>query len=439
MACNESDLLSVPGEDGLASSVDLSYESEFEAYDSDGKECAEEVWIAAAPELTFTDFGELSPRVQSPLTSAIPVPAIFVESTPFNAASPTINCRLGYLFRTLCDCLLQIPAPIHKLLPMDRGLVIRQVQGMGLEICPSRHFTGKLVIPAEEECNRILQELFYDIPTTLTSTVYLSDGSALRLQKCSAESFVRVLHDPRPQESPELALVLDLDDTLIMLKTTPANAQLYYTSCDRNGQQTLRQEVFAVRQGVTSFLELVAPFFPTIRVSTQSPNPRATLVAFFMDPMLRTVLKHLPRTDCEWLDQVTALQEEFHMHWREWKDMPTEELHAMPQPKQLQALERQLQAKLQPWITSSPGVRKSLGALQLGHTADPTSQWRYSTIIIDDYPQAWQREDMRNVVRIFKGIQCNGEDGGELGMALLLKLIDLARHCYRDSGGITGA
>uniref|UniRef100_A0A7S1J9V1 FCP1 homology domain-containing protein n=1 Tax=Eutreptiella gymnastica TaxID=73025 RepID=A0A7S1J9V1_9EUGL len=439
MACNDSDFLSVPVEDGVTSSVDLSYESEFEAYDSDGKECVEEEWIAAETESTFTDPEELSPRVQSPLMSTIPVQEIFVEATPFNAANPTIGCRLVFLFRTLCDCQLQIPASIHKLLPMDRVLVVHQVQDIGLEVCPKQHFTGKLVIPTEEACNKILQELFYDMPTTLTSFVYLSDGSALRLQKCGVEPFVRVLHDLRPQEPPQLALVLDLDDTLIMLNTTPADAQLYYTGFDRNGQQAVRQEVFAVRRGVKSFLELVAPFFPTIRVSTQSPNPRATLVTFFMDPKFRTILKNVPQKDCEWLDQVTALQDLFHMHWQEWKTMPKKELHAMPQVQQLQALEQQLQAKLQPWIASSPGARKSLGATQLGHLADSAGRWRYSTIIIDDHPQAWQREDMRNVVRIFKGMQCNGEDGGELGMALLLKLIDLARHCYRDSGGFTSA
>eukprot|EP01010_Urceolus_cornutus_P002312 NODE_2946_length_442_cov_99.162850_g2338_i0.p1 GENE.NODE_2946_length_442_cov_99.162850_g2338_i0~~NODE_2946_length_442_cov_99.162850_g2338_i0.p1 ORF type:complete len:91 (-),score=13.21 NODE_2946_length_442_cov_99.162850_g2338_i0:74-346(-) len=90
-------------------------------------------------------------------------------------------------------------------------------------------------------------------------------------------------------------------------------------------------------------------------------------------------------------------------------------------------MEATLQEFIRPSLNCHFGGRKSLHALGI------TLADRFTSVIIDDHVVPWEEGDRRNVVRILRNTTVSGEGGGgELGLCILLKLIQLARDRFRS-------
>uniref|UniRef100_A0A7S4FUB0 FCP1 homology domain-containing protein n=1 Tax=Eutreptiella gymnastica TaxID=73025 RepID=A0A7S4FUB0_9EUGL len=366
-----------------------------------------------------------SPSTPAVDTAPVPPQPLHLSSPERpDGARPTKRVCLQLLFRELTTA--KWDSRLQRGFQLPNPLVIRYVKDFGHELCPEAKIIGQLHLPPDCETDPLISRLFFTPPFTLGACVYLPDNNVLWLRRLPHEPCVRVLYAVNQQRPPSVNLVFDLDDTLVVLNRNQIPVDLeditFYTV--RGSKLRVWGEKVTPRPGLLPFLELAAPFFDRLCIRTLSVNPRASAVIYCLDPQLQNLLKNaLPKTGLpSWLQEWKAAQQRIRDCAESLFKLSGEQLEGREEVCELKRLEDKLVELLKPSLFTGDGPK-------LLSDCNMQSSRPYRTLIIDDQPQVWilPRDRCRVVHVSAQGPEMAGGDGGELGLQLLLKWLELVR------------
>jgi len=285
------------------------------------------------------------------------------------------------------------------------------------------------------DLDAVSQRLFTTLPS-LHSCVVVEGEGFLWLNRLEDEPYVRCnwLDDSTASTRilPPFNICFDLDDTLIFnapVKGCPVPLDfvvrdpphVLLEDNDPNGEVASSDCPF-LRPQITSFLELICPYFRNVRLATFSVEARAREIAEHLDRTCTTLRKNYRP------DALTGQKPVSNAVFA--RELLIQQAHC------LSAADRSLIK------SGSVFWLKSLAMLDL-----PQKGLLQRTVVIDDRVDVWVRENQDNVVRISGPDRpgnigdmryINGGDGGEIGQRLLCALINLelkatASPAYRES------